>query len=107
MKYKELNFKEQLDIRASLGGIKDACKLIVKDIQDLLKDNPNCGYIIKLNELNLGDSDVLDALAEIRHSAGDDNNRIVFDGSFLNKEVAQMLIKLGILDDTISTNNKN
>ena len=100
MKYKELNFKEQLDRRASLVGIKEACKLIVNDTLDLLKDNPEDGYIINLNELNLGDPDILNVLVAIRHAVKDDNDRIVFKGSFLDKEVTHMLTQLGILDNS-------
>lgn len=101
MEYKDSHFKEQLEARAGLVGIKEAYKLVVKDIQDLLDSNPEYGYIIKLGELNLSDPDILNTLAEIRHAAGADNDRLVFeDGDFLDEETKYMLDRLGILDYT-------
>lgn len=101
MEYKDSHFKEQLETRAGFVGINKAYKLVVKDIQDLLDSNPEYGYIIKLGELNLGDTDLLDTLVKIRHAVGEDNDRLVFeDGDFLDKETKYILEGLGILDNT-------
>ena len=101
MEYKDSHFKEQLNARAAIVGSKNAYELVAKDIIDLLKSNPEYGYIIKLGGLNLRDKDLLDTLVEIRHAVGEDNDRIVFeDSDFLDKETQYILNRLGILDNT-------